>query len=75
VRHSLWFFIGALLSVYAVLILGAGISEVLRGTSTGIALPQLHANIWWGAGILPLGLAFVIKDWPWREDPDQKGLN
>ena len=68
---SLWFFIGALLSVYALLILGAGISELVAGTSTGIALPQLHINIWWGAGILPLGITFMIKDWPRRDRPPE----
>ncbi len=66
---SLWFFIGSLLTVYALLILGAGIGEIASGTNTGIALPQLHINVWWGAGMLPLGLAFIIKDWPKREKP------
>jgi hypothetical protein len=70
VKHaiSIWFFIGSLLTVYALLIAGAGISQLFTGTSTGIALPGLHMNIWWGAGMLPLGLGFVIKDWPKRED-------
>jgi hypothetical protein len=68
VKHSisLWFFIGLLLTVYALLILGAGISQIVTGSTTGITLPQLHINIWWGIGMLPLALSFVIKDWPKR---------
>jgi hypothetical protein len=71
VKHSfsLWFFIGLLLTVYALLILGAGIIQIVTGSTTGIALPQLHINVWWGVGMLPLSLAFVIKDWPRRDKP------
>jgi hypothetical protein len=71
VKHSisLWFFIGSLLTVYALLILGAGIAQIATGGTTGIALPQLHISVWWGLGMLPLSLAFMIKDWPKRDKP------
>ena len=67
-RHSIsiWFFIGLLLTLYGVLILAAGIHQFVVGASTAVALPQLHIGIWWGAGMLPLGLGLMIKDRPWR---------
>ncbi len=50
---SIWFFIGVLLLVYGVLILGAG----LYGLSSppDVVLANLHAGIWWGALLILLG--------------------
>ncbi len=50
---SIWFFIGVLLLVYGVLILGAG----LYGLSSppNVVLANLHAGIWWGALLIVLG--------------------
>jgi len=61
---SIWFFIGSLLTVYGVLILGTGIYELLGHSSPVVVLSRLHLNIWWGAGILLLGLVYVIGCWP-----------
>lgn len=50
---SIWFFIGVLLLVYGVLILGAG----LYGLSSPpkVVLANLHAGIWWGVLVVVLG--------------------
>ncbi len=57
---SIWFFIGALLLVYGLLITGAGIYE-LGHPNPHVVLGELHAGIWWGALLLALGLFYSIK--------------
>ena len=53
----IWFFIGALLAVYGVLILAAGIWGLFHPPQ--VALANLHAGIWWGALLVAIGLAYV----------------
>ena len=61
-RHSIpiWFFIGLLLLIYGVLILATGLAELTR-PDTGVVLSGLHLAIWWGAGMLVLGLVYTIR--------------
>jgi len=59
---SIWFFIGALLLVYGVLILGAAL---LEGPSEHpVVLSKLHAGTWWGALLIVLGGIYVFKFMP-----------
>lgn len=53
----IWFFIGALLAVYGVLIFGAGIFGLFHPPR--VALANLHAGIWWGALLVVIGLGYV----------------
>ena len=55
----IWFFIGILLMIYGVLILGAGISG--WSTDHGTVLSELHAAVWWGGLMLVLGIWYTIK--------------
>jgi hypothetical protein len=66
-RHliSIWFFIGLLLSVYGVLILGSGIYEL--GKPSDVVLANLHPAIWWGALMLVLGLIYTLRFRPGKE--------
>jgi hypothetical protein len=57
---SIWFFIGTLLVVYGVLILGAGIAEI-GSPPANVVLSNLHAGVWWGALMLALGVLYVVK--------------
>jgi hypothetical protein len=66
---SIWFFIGSLLTVYGVLILGTGIYELLGDSSPDVVLSRLHLNIWWGMGMLLLGLGYAIRFRPKRGEP------
>lgn len=68
-RHfiSIWFFIGLLLTVYGVLILGSGIYDLFRPPAHPVHLAKLHAGIWWGAVLLILGLVYTIKFRPKKE--------
>lgn len=50
---SIWFFIGVLLAVYGVIILGAGIVD--WNNPGKIVLGELHVGVWWGALLVVLG--------------------
>ena len=52
---SIWFFIGMLLSVYGVLILGAGIYE--WNSPPPVVRADLHAAVWWGMLLIVLALS------------------
>ena len=56
---SIWYFIGLLLTVYGVLIMGAGIYDLSAGIQRDTVHAELHAPIWWGALLLALGLVYV----------------
>jgi len=58
---SIWFFIGVLLAVYGVLILGYGIYEYFSGNLANVVLVHLHAPIWWGAIMLALGAFYCLR--------------
>jgi hypothetical protein len=62
----IWFFIGALLAVYGLLILGSGIYGAVHPPPEAqrVALWHLHADIWWGALVLLFGALYVVKFWP-----------
>jgi hypothetical protein len=67
-RHfiSIWFFIGILLDVYGVLILGAGIYDLIHPPEQSVQMAHLHAGIWWGALLLFLGLVYTSRFAPKR---------
>jgi hypothetical protein len=67
-RISIWFFIGSLLTVYGVLIMGAGIWNYYYPSGLPQALAHLHAAIWWGALLILLGSIYCYKFWPWRNN-------
>jgi hypothetical protein len=73
-EHALpiWFFIGALLALYGVLILGAGAYELMFPPTTEVVLSRLHVNLWWGAGMSLLGLIYLIRFWPKPGDLPRK---
>jgi len=63
---EIWFFIGALLVLYGVLITGAGVYHLFSAPPQHIVLSDLHADVWWGALLLALGVFYSTKFWPWR---------
>ena len=59
-RHgtiSIWFFIGLLILIYGVLILGAGIAGL--SSPPPVVMAQLHVAIWWGAFLIVIGAVYV----------------
>lgn len=63
---SIWFFIGIALLVNGALILGAGLWEVFRPPDNPVVLFYLHANVWWGALLLALGVFYSVHFAPRR---------
>ena len=64
---SIWFFIGALLLVYGVLIAGAGLYELAAPPEHPVVLASLHAGIWWGGLLIALGGFYSIRFRPRRD--------
>jgi hypothetical protein len=63
---QIWFFIGVLLLIYGVLILGYGIFEAVVGPLASVELASLHTPIWWGGLLTAAGLLYCIKFRPGR---------
>jgi hypothetical protein len=63
---SIWFFVGVLLAVYGVIILGAGLQEWISGVNAPVVLAKLHIGVWWGALLLILGGIYSILFSPGR---------
>jgi FtsH-binding integral membrane protein len=61
----IWFFVGCLLAVYGALILLAGFHEP-ASDAPNVAMANLHLQIWWGVGLLGIGVAYVISFRPRR---------
>ena len=64
---SIWFFIGVSLAVNGAVIFGRGIYEVVYPPENRVVLYDLHANVWWGAVLLILGIFFSLRFSPTRE--------
>ena len=64
----IWFFIGVLLSVYGVLILGAGIYGWSNPPpkAAQVALWDYHADVWWGALLIAIGAVYFRRFRPGR---------
>jgi hypothetical protein len=60
-RISIWFFIGVLLLVYGVLIVGAGLWELVYPSPSAVAMRGLHAAVWWGILLVVIGMFYSIR--------------
>jgi hypothetical protein len=63
---SIWFFIGVLLFTYGVLILGAGLLNLVSPPEHPVAMAHLHADVWWGILLLALGGFYGVRFFPRR---------
>ena len=64
----IWFFIGGIVGIYGVLILGSGLFGLVRPPEHQT---YLHADIWWGALMTVVGAIYVWKYWPWNVQPPE----
>ncbi len=58
-RISIWLFVGALLLIYGVMILGSGLYELANPPEQKTVLAEYHAPIWWGGLLVILGAAYT----------------
>jgi hypothetical protein len=59
---SIWFFIGISLAVNGALILAAGVYQLINPPVVpDVVLFNLHANVWWGAVLLLIGLVYCLR--------------
>lgn len=66
-RIPIWFFIGVLLIVYALMIVGYGAYEWVSGHyPAGVQMTNLHAPVWWGGLLGALGIFYAIRFRPGR---------
>jgi hypothetical protein len=64
----IWFFIGGMLLVYGLIILGTGLYGLVNpSVEAGIALNNLHAGIWWGALMVIVGVFYCHRFHPWQK--------
>ena len=63
---SIWFFVGVSLLVNGALILGAGLWQLVYPPANPVVLFHLHANVWWGAVLLLLGIFYSLRFSPRR---------
>lgn len=72
---SIWFFIGIALVVNGALIAAAGVYEYFVPPEHPVVLFHLHANLWWGALLLIVGIIYCYHFAPNRRthlDPTQR---
>ncbi|MBL0161260.1 MAG: hypothetical protein IPP47_29900 [Bryobacterales bacterium] len=64
---SIWFFTGALLLIYGVLILATGVWALSHPPEHPVVLASLHIDIWWGVLLTLIGLLYCWKFAPGKE--------
>jgi hypothetical protein len=58
----IWFFIGVLLLIYGLLIVGYGVFEWITGCYPPLVqMTYLHTPVWWGGLLTLFGLFYMIK--------------
>lgn len=67
----IWFFIGALLLIYGVIILAVGLWHLVSPPppEARVALYSLHADVWWGALMTLVGATYCVKFRPDGKQP------
>ena len=56
--------------IYGILILGSGIYGLFHPPRREVALGYLHAEIWWGALLLVLGVIYALRFNPLKDSYD-----
>jgi len=55
----IWHFVGLLMSIMGVLLIGAGIYYWYNPSQSDTVLRELHPNLWWGAIMLAFGAVLL----------------
>ena len=57
----IWYFVGLILLITGVLILGAGIYDLINPPAVKTVLAETHPGIWWGMVMLIFGGIMYFK--------------
>ncbi len=77
----IWFFIGALLLIYGLMILGTGLYGLVYPSQVHLHLEKarpnaswlfLHPDIWWSAVLVAIGAFYCIRFSPLRKPDSEK---
>jgi hypothetical protein len=60
--RSIWYFVGLIMLIIGIIVVAAGIYDLINPTTQNIRLTSLHTNIWWGALIAIAGLIYTLKN-------------
>jgi hypothetical protein len=74
-EHQLpiWFFVGATLLTYGLIIFVAGLYELVDpAPAANLAMRYLHADIWWGGFMAIVGAFYTFRFFPRRKSDEQK---
>jgi hypothetical protein len=66
-RIPIWFFIGALVLTYGILIVCAGLYGLVHPPEPPVVLADLHAELWWGGLMIVLGAIYTVRFFPKKE--------
>ncbi len=61
---SIWFFIGLLVLIYGVMILGVSLANY--SAPSDVVMADLHVGVWWGALLVVIGALYVFFFRPGR---------
>lgn len=64
---SIWFFIGSLLFVYGLLIVGADLYYQDHPVQRQVELSHLRPGLWWGLLLVVLGAFYAVHFRPGKE--------
>ena len=64
---SVWYFVGVLLLIYGLMILGAGIYELASPPERTVVLANLHVGVWWGVLLTVRGALYTYQFSPGRQ--------
>ncbi len=65
---EVWFYIGALLSIYGIMLTAGGAYQWVHPPATTLA--RLHATFWLGVLLLVIGLVYAFVYWPRKGSGD-----
>ena len=60
--RSIWYFVGLIMLIIGIIVIAAGIYDLINPTAQNIRLTHLHTNIWWGALITIAGVIYILKN-------------
>jgi hypothetical protein len=63
-RIPIWFFVGALVLAFGIIILSAGVYALAHPPEPPVVLANLHAELWWGVLMITLGGIYTFRFFP-----------